>query len=316
MNQIHNTNPLEVGNFHRIDINLYPLFIAIFEQKSISKAAQLLCISQSAVSHALQRLRLQLKDELFVRSGQKMLPTPFAEQIYQPIQTALSTIQNIAIPQHDFNPSKLQSLKIAIHDEIEPIIFPQLVHHFSQLNLDIQFLSSKLDRKNMLADLSAQQIDFVIDLVQPYQENLQFENLIEDHFVACTLQTEMDLSLYLSSPHIGVSSRRTGLLLEDIYLNRQQLSRQIFMRCQHYSTALQVLAQYPKSILTIPHSILKHLHYAQDLKIHQLPIELPKIKMGMYWHEHVRQNPRHQFLRNEILKIFNHNLFDEDLHIV
>ncbi|WP_151760457.1 LysR family transcriptional regulator [Acinetobacter junii] len=304
MNHIHNINPLEVGNFHRIDINLYPLFIAIFEQKSISKAAQLLCISQSAVSHALQRLRLQLKDELFVRSGQKMLPTPFAEQIYQPIQTALSTIQNIAIPQHDFDPSMLQSLKIAIHDEIEPIIFPQLVHHFSQLNLDIQFLSSKLDRKNMLADLSAQQIDFVIDLVQPYQENLQFENLIEDHFVACTLQTEMDLSLYLSSPHIGVSSRRTGLLLEDIYLNRQQLSRQIFMRCQHYSTALQVLAQYPNAILTIPHSILKHLHYAQDLKIHQLPIELPKIKMGMYWHEHVRQNPRHQFLRNEILKIF------------
>ncbi|MFN3897480.1 MAG: LysR family transcriptional regulator [Acinetobacter junii] len=304
MNQIHNTNPLEVGNFLRIDINLYPLFIAIFEQKSISKAAQLLCISQSAVSHALQRLRLQLKDELFVRSGQKMLPTPFAEQIYQPIQTALSTIQNIAIPQHDFDPSMLKSVKIAIHDEIEPIIFPQLVHHFSQLNLDIQFLSSKLDRKNMLADLSAQQIDFVIDLVQPYQENLQFENLIEDHFVACTLQTEMDLSLYLSSPHIGVSSRRTGLLLEDIYLNRQQLSRQIFMRCQHYSTALQVLAQYPKAILTIPHSILKHLHYEQDLKIHQLPIELPKIKMGMYWHEHVRQNPRHQFLRNEILKIF------------
>ena len=304
MNQIHNTNPLEVGNFLRIDINLYPLFIAIFEQKSISKAAQILCISQSAVSHALQRLRLQLKDELFVRSGQKMLPTPFAEQIYQPIQTALSTIQNIAIPQHDFDPSMLQSLKIAIHDEIEPIIFPQLVHHFSQLNLDIQFLSSKLDRKNMLADLSAQQIDFVIDLVQPYQENLQFENLIEDYFVACTLQTEMDLSLYLSSPHIGVSSRRTGLLLEDIYLNRQQLSRQIFMRCQHYSTALQVLAQYPNAILTIPHSILKHLHYAQDLKIHQLPIELPKIKMGMYWHEHVRQNPRHQFLRNEILKIF------------
>ena len=316
MNQIHNTSPLEVGNFLRIDINLYPLFIAIFEQKSISKAAQLLCISQSAVSHALQRLRLQLKDELFVRSGQKMLPTPFAEQIYQPIQTALSTIQNIAIPQHDFDPSMLQSLKIAIHDEIEPIIFPQLVHHFSQLNLDIQFLSSKLDRKNMLADLSAQQIDFVIDLVQPYQENLQFENLIEDHFVACTLQTEMDLSLYLSSPHIGVSSRRTGLLLEDIYLNRQQLSRQIFLRCQHYSTALQVLAQHPNAILTIPQSILKHLHYSKDLQIHALPIELPKINMGMYWHEHVKHNPRHQFLRNEILKIFNHNLFDEDLHIV
>lgn len=305
MNNIHNTTTLEVGHFHRIDINLYPLFIAIFEQKSISKAAQLLCISQSAVSHALQRLRTQLNDELFVRSGQKMLPTPFAEQIYQPIQTALLSIQSIAMPQQTFVPSMLQSLKIAIHDEIEPIIFPQLVNHFAALNLDIQFLSSKLDRKNMLADLSAQQIDFVIDLVQPYQANLQFENLIEDHFVVCTQQMEMDLSLYLSSPHIGVSSRRTGILLEDIYLNRQQLSRQIFLRCQHYSTALQVLSQYPNSILTIPQSILKHLNYAENLHIHALPIELPKISMGMYWHDHVKQNPRHQFLRQEILKIFN-----------
>ncbi|QHH93584.1 LysR family transcriptional regulator [Acinetobacter gyllenbergii] len=304
MNQIHNTSPLEVANFHRIDINLYPLFIAIFEQKSISKAAQLLCISQSAVSHALQRLRTQLGDDLFVRSGQKMLPTPYAEQIYQPIQTALLAIQQIAVPQQDFMPSMLQSLKIAIHDEIEPIIFPQLVHHFAQLNLDIQFLSSKLDRKNMLADLSAQQIDFVIDLVQPQQAHVQFENLIEDHFVVCTQQQHMDLSLYLSSPHIGVSSRRTGLLLEDIYLNRQQLSRQIFLRCQHYATALQVLAQYPKAILTIPQSILKHLHYSDNLHIHALPIELPRINMGMYWHEQVKHNSRHQFLRAEILKIF------------
>ena len=316
MNQIHNTSPLEVAHFHRIDINLYPLFIAIFEQKSISKAAQLLCISQSAVSHALQRLRVQLKDELFVRSGQKMLPTPYAEQIYQPIQMALLSIQKIAMPQQDFRPSMLQSIKIAIHDEIEPIIFPQLVNHFAKQNLNIQFFSSKLDRKNMLADLSAQQIDFVIDLVQPYQAHLQFENLIEDYFVVCTQQTKMNLSLYLSSPHIGVSSRRTGLLLEDIYLNRQQFSRQIFLRCQHYSTALQVLAQHPDAILTISQSILKHLHYSNDLQIHALPIELPKINMGMYWHEHVKHNPRHQFLRNEILKIFNHNLFDEDLHIV
>ena len=246
MNQIHNTSPLEVAHFHRIDINLYPLFIAIFEQKSISKAAQLLCISQSAVSHALQRLRVQLKDELFVRSGQKMLPTPYAEQIYQPIQMALLSIQKIAMPQQDFMPSMLQNIKIAIHDEIEPIIFPQLVNHFAKQNLNIQFFSSKLDRKNMLADLSAQQIDFVIDLVQPYQAHLQFENLIEDYFVVCTQQTKMNLSLYLSSPHIGVSSRRTGLLLEDIYLNRQQLSRQIFLRCQHYSTALQILLQNPK----------------------------------------------------------------------
>src|SRR5690606_41726182 len=101
MNSIHNKSPIsssvDLAIFHRIDINLYPLFIAIYEQRSISKAAQILCISQSAASHALQRLRQHLQDDLFVRAGSKMLPTPFAEQIYPVIKNALIAIQAISI---------------------------------------------------------------------------------------------------------------------------------------------------------------------------------------------------------------------------
>lgn len=310
MNQIHNTSPLEVAHFHRIDINLYPLFIAIFEQKSISKAAQLLCISQSAVSHALQRLRQQLKDELFVRSGQKMLPTPFAEQIYQPIQNALLTIQNIAIPQQDFVPSLLQSIKIAIHDEIEPIIFPKLVQHFQHLNLEIQFFSSKLDRKSIVADLATQQIDFVIDLEQNFGEKLQFQKLLQDQFVVCSQQPEMTQQLYLAAPHIGVSSRRTGVLVEDIYLKRKQLSRQIFLRCQHYSTALQILLLNPQSVLTIPQNLLDYLPVSSSLNIFPVPVDLPLIYLGMYWHKELKDNSRHHFLRSENSKIFCLGYFD------
>ena len=81
MNTIHNQTHIDMSLFHRIDINLYPLFITIFEQQNISKAAKILCITQSAASHALQRLRRYLQDDLFVRSGSKMLPTPFAEHI-------------------------------------------------------------------------------------------------------------------------------------------------------------------------------------------------------------------------------------------
>ncbi len=64
----------------------------------------------------------------------------------------------------------IQSLKIAVHDEIEPMIFPRLVQHFQQLNLEIQLSSMKLDRKNIAADLASQQIDFVIDLEQNIAE--------------------------------------------------------------------------------------------------------------------------------------------------
>lgn len=304
MNMIHNKTNLDMSIFNHIDINLYPLFITIYEQRNISKAAKILCITQSAASHALQRLRQHLQDDLFVRAGSKMLPTPFAEQIYPSVQNALFAFQNISKQKQQFDPSSVQTLRIAIHDEIEPIIFPKLIHHFQKLNLTIQFLSTKLDRKNVIADLAAQQVDFVIDLEQNYGDKINYENLVQDHFVICSQHTNINSELYFASPHIGVSSRRTGLLLEDIYLNQAQFRRQIFMRCQHYSTALQVLAQYPDAMLTIPKQILAHLQVDQSINIFEHPIDLPVLNMGIYWHGALNENSRHIYLREEISKIF------------
>lgn len=304
MNTVHNKTMIDMAIFHRIDINLYPLFIAIYEQRSISKAAKILCITQSAASHALQRLRQHLKDDLFVRVSNQMLATPFSEQIYPVIKNALILIQSISMQKQSFDPNSIQTLKVAVHDEIEPIIFPKLVEHFQKLNLIIQFSSIKLDRKTIITDLATQQIDFVIDLEQNLGEKIQFNKLAQDQFVVCTQQKMMDEAIYLASPHIGVSSRRTGVLVEDIYLNRQQFSRQIFLRCQHYSTALQILTQEPQLILTIPKNILAHLRLAQNLNIFDVPVDLPYINMGMYWHKDLQLNLRHQFLRSEIFKIF------------
>ena len=304
MNTVHNKTMIDMAIFHRIDINLYPLFIAIYEQRSISKAAKILCITQSAASHALQRLRQHLKDDLFVRVSNQMLATPFAEQIYPVIKNALILIQSISMQKQSFDPNSIQTLKVAVHDEIEPIIFPKLVEHFQKLNLIIQFSSIKLDRKTIITDLATQQIDFVIDLEQNLGEKIQFNKLAQDQFIVCTQQKMMNEAIYLASPHIGVSSRRTGVLVEDIYLNRQQFSRQIFLRCQHYSTALQILTQEPQLILTIPKNILAHLRLAQNLNIFDVPVDLPYINMGMYWHKDLELNLRHQFLRSEIFKIF------------
>ncbi len=303
MNTVHENKYVDLALFPRIDINLYPLFIAVFELHSISRAADILCISQSAASHALQRLRRQMNDDLFIRSGQKMRPTPYAEQIYPVIKTALLSLQNLS-QHHSFEPAMVGTLKIAVHDEIEPIIFPKLFQHFQRLNLDIQFLSIKLNRKMVEADLATQQIDFAIDLEHDLGKKLEFQTLVSDRFMLCTQQKNMDLKRYLASPHIGVSSRRTGVLIEDIHLNKRQLSRQIFLRCQHYSTALQILEQQSDAILTIPNSILTHLEVSKNLNVFEFPILLSEMNMGIYWHQSLNGNLRHQFLKQQIKLIF------------
>ena len=304
MNFIHQNGKIDLSIFHHLDINLYPLFIAIYEQKSISKAAKMLYISQSAASHALQRLRQQLQDDLFVRAGAKMLPTPFAEQIYYPISQALFSIQNISQQRQQFDFSMVKTLKIAVHDEIEPIIFPRLIQHFNQLNLEVQFQSFRLDRKTAVADLAAQQIDFIIDLKQNYGEKIQFQSLVQDHYVLCSHKSMITVDDFFSAPHIGVSSRRTGVLLEDIHLNKKKQNRQIFLRCQHYSTALQILEQYPDAMLSIPKGILSHFQISEKLSVLDYPVDLPFLNIGMFWHKDLFENSRHLFLRNEMIKIF------------
>lgn len=306
MHNIHDSN-LDFHNFHHVDMNLYPLFIAIYEQHHISKAAQLLYMTQSTASHALQRLRQQLKDDLFIRVGNKMLPTPFAEQIYPDIQHALHSIQKITDShlKKNFDIHTLKIIKIAVHDEIEPIIVPKVVQHFRAFNVELQFFSLKLERKNVVQDLISQQIDLVVDLEQDYGEKLQYQRLLQDHYVVCTQQKSVGLEDYCQAPHIGVSSRRTGMLLEDFYMHsHHQIQRKIFLRCQHYSTALQVLAEYPEAMLTMPKSLLLNLLVLDLIQIFDHPIDLPKLNMALYWSLNLSSNLRLNFLKKEIISIF------------
>ncbi|AOA58423.1 LysR family transcriptional regulator [Acinetobacter larvae] len=304
MHNIHNQHALDLSLFHGIDINLYPLFIAIYEQKSISKAALSLYISQSAASHALQRLRNHFKDDLFVRVGAQMCATAFATQIYPVIRQALLDIQHVALQQQKFDPSMINTFKIALHDEIEPLILPKLVAHFEQLQLQVELSSIKLDRKNVVTDLVTQQIDFFIDLEQDFGHKVHFDALLADHFVVCSQQDNMSLQQYLAAQHIGVSSRRSGMLIEDIYLNRLQHSRQLRLRCQHYATAIEILRQQADLMLTLPYSILQQFSLDSRLHVFDLPFEIPKMQLGLFSAKELQQNSRIQYLREQIFSIF------------
>ena len=69
-------------------------------------------------------------------------------------------------------------------------------------------------------------------------------------------------------------------------------------------TSLKILEQYPNAILTIPQNILSHLHVSPLLNIFDVPVKLPQMNIGIFWHKNLMENKRNHFLRNEIYKIF------------
>ena len=83
-------------NLRSVDLNLLPVFEAAYEERSLSRAARRLAMTQSAVSHALTRLRAVFRDELFVREARGVLPTPVADLIYAKLRSALGSVRNFA----------------------------------------------------------------------------------------------------------------------------------------------------------------------------------------------------------------------------
>ena len=92
-------------NLNRIDLNLFAVFDAIYTAGSLTKAADVLCITQPAVSNSLARLREMLNDPLFVRTGHSMTPTPAAQNIIGPAREALGLLRKSVQESHTFDPA-------------------------------------------------------------------------------------------------------------------------------------------------------------------------------------------------------------------
>src|ERR1700684_3940421 len=92
----------------RIDLNLFVVFKAIYERESLTRAAEQLNLSQPAVSHALARLRAIIGDPLFVRSGQRIAPTPAAHRLIGPARLALESLERAMSDSHEFDAANAQ----------------------------------------------------------------------------------------------------------------------------------------------------------------------------------------------------------------
>jgi len=115
--------------FHRFDLNLLIVFDAVMQERSVTRAGSRIGLSQPAMSHALSRLRHMLKDDLFVRAPDGMVPTPRADRLAGPIRSALAQLRQSLEAPHSFDPSaSAQQFRIALSDDVELRLVSLLAH--------------------------------------------------------------------------------------------------------------------------------------------------------------------------------------------
>jgi len=121
-------------NLRGIDLNLLPVFEAAYEEPTLSRAAERLAMTQSAVSHALTRLRDVFNDELFVRSGRGVVRTPTADTIYARLHGALSTVREFVSETRGFHPkTSTRSFFISVSHPLGPLMAVHLREQLAEL---------------------------------------------------------------------------------------------------------------------------------------------------------------------------------------
>ncbi len=301
MNKIHNKT-MNDKPLQQLDLNLLKIFEALYEEQNMTRAAERLFITPSAISHAVKRLREHLQDPLFERKASRMQPTSLCRRIAPLLLSHLNGLR-MAVQQFTrFDPaSSEQRFNVMIHDALEPLYVPALLMKLREQAPGIQLACRPLDRQNTGRQLATGQADIVIDVALPLSKPILHQRLSRDDFVVMRgkyNQPALTKDAYLQAEHIAVSHRASGRVVEDINLQQQSINRKQVLRCQSYQTA-KLLLKNSMYLLTVPESVARTL-VDESVEFVPLPFVIPGLDIDMYWHENSEQDDAIQWLREQI----------------
>ena len=294
-------------NLKETDLNLFIAFDVIYTEKNLTKAGQVLGITQPAVSNALSRLRELFDDELFIRTSKGMIPTPVANQIIKDVRSALSLIQNTISEAEKFDPYTAEmTFKISIGDSSEYRLLPLLIKELAEVAPKIQVETYLTPRKDAPRELASGTIDFSIDPPVHSDPHLKHEKIYQEDYVMIVrkdhpILEKKDFSIddYLKLSHIHISNRKTGLGHVDMTLYRLGFARDIALRAQHFLVAPYIVEQSDLAITTT-----KGFAVDRDLAWKELPFEIDPLVLHLYWHEANDSDPSSKWMKDLMLKTY------------
>jgi DNA-binding transcriptional LysR family regulator len=302
----------DVTKVQQLDLNLLKVFESIYQEQNMSRAAEVLHITPSAVSHALKRLREYLGDPLFQRSNNRMLPTPACQRMAPQIIDNLSRLRQILQHWGEFQPHSSQHhFRLGIHYALEPSILPRLAKKLAECAPNVTFASVKVDRENLTRELGAGHIDMAFDVALPLKPPVLHTKLIDGEFCVLMrkghpLEHNLTQKTYFAAKHIGVSHRPSGAAAEDILFQQQGLSRRISVRCQNYYAAKAMLIE-SDFLLTVPYILGTELmggeEQADCLSQVPMPVRLINIETHLYWHKNTEHDAALSWFRTILISL-------------
>ncbi|WP_114240824.1 LysR family transcriptional regulator [Dyella sp. C9] len=290
----------------RIDLNLFRVLDAIYTHGGVGAAARALHLTQPAVTHALGRLRDQLGDPLFVRQGNRLLPTDKTQAMMPAVQAHLKGLLASTHAQSRFDAAQLQmEFVIGFRDILESIVLPGLMASIGHEAPGVRVVSRRVAADEMERELAAGTLDLVVDRPWRAGPRIAHRHLLDETLAVVMrkrhpLARQLRRADYLGARHVTVSPLGESNAL-DLLLGQSGMFREVRMVCQHYFSACQIAAA-TDLLLTVPRTYADQLASLLPVVVRPLPIQLKAFSIRAYWHASKDGDQAHRWFRERLVK--------------
>jgi len=301
-------------NFAAFDLNLLRVFDALMRERSATRAGDMIGLSQPAVSNALNRLRHALGDELFVRRGNDMLPTPRAETIAERVRDALAQLEYAVAGDARFDPATDQRVFTLFGADFFSMQFmPGFAGRIAKLAPGIALRlidSAGGDVERLLRDNA---IDVALERPLDMPDWVSRQTLFRSPFVVIAARRHaavqkakikpggrLPLEVFCALPHALRSIDGSMSGDTDKTLRKAGAERRVVLTLPHFHAVALAVAE-GRLIAVVPRQFAERVADDLGLVIYRPPIDIPVPEISLYWHKRHDRHPAHRWLRGEIL---------------
>ncbi|WP_431831608.1 LysR family transcriptional regulator [Cupriavidus consociatus] len=294
------------------DYNLLTVFDAMLRERSVTRAAAQLGLTQSAMSHALNRLRDYFDDPLFVKTPAGMTPTIKAEALAGTVLEVMTAVRTRVLPQASFDPVSLRrTFTLCMTDMGELVFLPPLIRRLRKEAPHCNLRTLQVPIPQIEALLASGDADLLLGSVQTAPESLFQQQLFMHRFVTIVskknkrVRDTLTIEQFESMPQISVSLAGRSSPAYDAAFERHGVKRNVYLHTPHFLSIPLLMDQEPDLIATVPEELANVFRQYGIVRVVKPPVSLPPYALSQYWHPRFHHDPAIVWLRQLVKLTFD-----------
>lgn len=303
MNPVHNAE---------LDLNLLPVFDALVRVRNVSRAAEELGMSQSAVSHALKRLRAFFADPLFLKTGAGMQPTPKALELVRPVLAVMGTVRTELLVHEGFDAAtSRREFSLCLTDMGELIFLPRLIEALRKAAPHCTLRTLQVAPRQVAPVLESGEADLAMGSLHSMPEGLFQQQLFMRNFVTIVnrgnrkIGAEMSVAQFYEMEHIVVSLSGRREDSYDVVIDQLYKQRRVYLTTPHFLTVPMIIEQNPQLIATVPSELASAFERYKTVRIVETPVSVPPFAIRQHWHPRYHHDAANTWLRKLVKEVFD-----------